>query len=144
MVPSAANKNSARLIIGTQELELKPGGRSVKLKWPLETDNSATLQVIVSSTFTQEINKIGQWGFMKLLQMGRRNRMNNSTFSVKWQINVQNQYMVFIESRVQVAGSDHPFSDDVFESFDCPTELLTPFAEEKTADAGAKSLSVDE
>lgn len=144
IVPSAANKNSARLIIGTQELELKPGGRSVKLKWPLETDNSATLQIIVSSTFTQEITKSGQWGFMKLLQMGRRNRMNNSTINVKWQINVQNQYMVFVESRVQVAGSDHPFSDDVFESFDCPTELLTSFAEEGAADAGAKSASVDE
>ncbi|MBN1309508.1 MAG: type VI secretion system membrane subunit TssM [Chitinispirillaceae bacterium] len=139
VVPSAANKNVARLIIGTQELELKPGGRSVQLKWPLESSPNAILRVVISSTFTQEINKSGPWGFMKLLQMARCNKMNSSSFSVKWRINVQNQYMVFIEARVQVAGSDHPFSDKIFESFDCPTELVKAAAEEENPAAAGNN-----
>ncbi|MBN1578152.1 MAG: type VI secretion system membrane subunit TssM [Chitinispirillaceae bacterium] len=130
MIPSSANKNLARLMIGTQELELRPGGRSVQLRWPLESSPNATLKVVVSSTFTQEITKSGPWGFMKLLQMARCNKMNSSSFSVKWQINVQNQYMLFIEARVQIAGSDHPFSDKVFESFNCPTDLLKAAADD--------------
>ena len=135
IVPSAANKHTARLIVGTQELELKPGGKSVQLRWPLETNPNVTLQVNAANNFTQEINKNGPWGFMKLLEMARCNKMNSSTFSVKWQINVQNQYMVFTEVRIQVAGSDHPFTDKVFQTFNCPTDLL------KAASADASSSS---
>jgi type VI secretion system protein ImpL len=133
VIPSAANKNTAKLIIGTQELELKPGGRSVQLRWPLETSANATLQVEVGGNFSQEISKNGAWGFMKLLQMARCNKMNNSSFSAKWQINVQNQYMVFIEARIQVAGNDHPFSDKLFETFNCPTDLLLAAPEAASA-----------
>ena len=144
LIPSAANKNSARLILGTQELELKPGGHSVKLRWPLETTPNATLQVIVSKTFTQEITKSGSWGFMKLLQMARINKLNKSSFSTKWRVNIQNQYMVFIEARVQVAGSDHPFSDKVFNNFDCPTDLLLKTAESGEVDRTATNKSDEE
>ena len=139
MIPSAGNRNTARLIVGTQDLELKPGGKSVQLRWPLESNPSATLKVLVSKTFTQEITKSGSWGFMKLLQLARCNKMNSSSFAAKWQINVQNQYMVFIEARVQVAGSDHPFSDKIFENFDCPTDLLIKPPEDD-AESGVESL----
>jgi type VI secretion system protein ImpL len=124
MLPSGGNQNDARLVVGTQELELKPGGRSVKLKWPLESNPNATLKVEVGGNFTQEITKSGSWGFMKLIEMARCNKMSSSSFSVKWNINVQNQYVVFIEARVQVAGSDHPFGNKIFQKFDCPTDLL--------------------
>lgn len=140
MIPSGGNKNTTRLIVGSQELVLKPGGKSVKLKWPLENNPGATLKVIISSTFSQEITRSGSWGFMKLLQMARRNTMNNSAFSARWQVNVQNQYMVFIEARVQVAGSDHPFSDNVFENFDCPTNLLLKTEIEDTTPAKKTAL----
>ncbi len=130
IIPSAGNKKTARLIIGTQDLELKPGGKSVHLKWPLEMNAGTTLKVLVSNTFSQEITKSGAWSFMKLLQMARCNKLNNSSFSAKWQVNVQNQYVVFIEARIQVAGSDHPFTDKVFQTFDCPTDLLLQAAED--------------
>ena len=99
---------------------------------PLEANPNATLQVNVAKNFTQEISKNGAWGFMKLLETARCNKMNGSTFSVKWQVNVQNQYMVFTEVRIQVAGSDHPFTDKVFQTFNCPTDLLKAAAEGTT------------
>ncbi|MBN1759093.1 MAG: type VI secretion system membrane subunit TssM [Chitinispirillaceae bacterium] len=143
IIPSAGNKNTARLIIGTQDLELKPGGKSVHLKWPLEMNAGTTLKVIVSSNFSQEITKSGAWGFMKLLEMARCNKMNKSSFSAKWQVNVQNQYMVFIEARVQVAGSDHPFSDKIFQTFDCPTDLLLKPVEDLSGNDVKTSLEGD-
>ncbi|MCX7725383.1 MAG: hypothetical protein N2053_00890, partial [Chitinispirillaceae bacterium] len=124
ITPAAGNKYISKIVIGTQELELRPGSKSVNLKWPAEGINGAILRVEVSRDFTPEIVKNGQWGFMKLLQEGKISKFNNSSFGVKWSINVQNQYMVFIEGRVSVAGSDHPFTDKIFESFDCPTILL--------------------
>lgn len=139
IVPSASNKHAAKLIVGTQELELKPGGKSVQLRWPLESNPAATLKVYAAENFTQELSKGGSWGFMKLLQAARCNKMNSSSFAVKWQINVQNQYMVFTEVRVQVAGSDHPFTDKVFETFKCPTDLLTAAVEDASAANGIES-----
>jgi len=133
ITPSASNKHVAKLIVGTQELELKPGGKSGQLRWPLESNPSATLKVYAAENFTQELTKNGSWGFMKLLQQARCNKMNSSSFAVKWQINVQNQYMVFTDVRIQVAGSDHPFTDKVFENYNCPTNLLNAVVEEAPA-----------
>ncbi len=138
VTPSAANKNVAKLIIGTQELELGPGGRSVQLRWPLESSPNATLKVYISDNFTQEVTKSGPWGFMKLLQEAACNKMNASSFSAKWRIDVQGHYIIFIEARIQVSGSDHPFSDKIFESFDCPAELLKTAPEESGDLPGAK------
>ena len=51
-------------------------------------------------------------------------QLNASTLNARWQSNVQNMYMVVMEYRVQVSGTDHPFGDPVFSEFNCPTELF--------------------
>lgn len=124
ITPASANKVRATLVVGGQELTLSPGGKSATLRWPIEVKPNATMKILVSRDFTQDLSFSGTWGFMKLIQTARCNKLNNSSFNAKWQVNVQNQYTVFMEVRMQVAGSDHPFSDPVFQLFDCPTELL--------------------
>lgn len=126
ITPSASNKNSAKIEIGGQKLDLTPGGKTVRMRWPVEQNPTAKLSVIAGKDFTQEIVQNGAWGFMKLLQLARVNKMNNNTFMAKWQISVQNMYMVYIDAKVQVAGNDHPFGEPVFNKFTCPTELLLP------------------
>jgi type VI protein secretion system component VasK len=61
---------------------------------------------------------------MKLIQAARVNKINSSTFSAKWQITVQNMYVVNQDFRIQVSGTDHPFGDPMFQQFDCPTDLI--------------------
>jgi type VI secretion system protein ImpL len=126
LTPSSSNKNTATIEIGGQKLELSPGGKTVRMKWPVEQNPTAKLSVVAGKDFTQEIVQNGAWGFMKLLQMARVNKLNNNTFMAKWQISVQNMYMVYIDAKVQVAGNDHPFGEPVFNQFTCPTELLLP------------------
>jgi type VI secretion system protein ImpL len=126
LTPSSSNKNTATIEIGGQKLELSPGGKSIRMKWPVEQNPTAKLSIIAGKDFTQEVVQNGAWGFMKLLQMARVNKLNNNTFMAKWQISVQNMYMVYIDAKVQIAGNDHPFGDPVFNQFSCPTELLLP------------------
>jgi type VI secretion system protein ImpL len=126
VTPAAANKNSAKLEVNGQASDLTPGGRSVLVNWPIEsTPLGASLKISVSSDFTQDISYSGAWGFLKLVQAGRVNKLNSNTVNVRWQVNVQNMYVVNQEYKLQVAGADHPFGDAVFSEFDCPTELLT-------------------
>jgi type VI secretion system protein ImpL len=126
MTPAASNKNTASIEIGGQKLDLTPGGKTIRMRWPVEQNPTARLSVIAGQDFTQEVVQNGSWGFLKLLQMARVNKMNNNTFMAKWQISVQNMYMIYIDAKVQIAGSDHPFGEPVFQSFTCPTELLLP------------------
>jgi type VI secretion system protein ImpL len=124
--PAASNKNGAKLEVNGQVSDLAPGGKSVLVNWPIEsTPMGASLKIFVSSDFTQDISFPGPWGFLKLVQAARVNKVNSGTISVKWQVNVQNMYMVYQEYKLQVSGADHPFGDAVFSEFDCPTELLT-------------------
>jgi len=78
----------------------------------------------VSSDFTQDISFNGPWGFLRLMQAAHVNKLNATTVNARWQVNVQNMYIVVQEYRVQVSGSDHPFGDPVFSEFSCPTELF--------------------
>jgi type VI protein secretion system component VasK len=61
---------------------------------------------------------------MKLISAAKISKVNNSAFTAKWQVNVQNMYMIFFEARLQVASSDHPFIEPVFRRFSCPLQLL--------------------
>jgi type VI protein secretion system component VasK len=87
----------------------------------------------VNNDFTEDITFNGPWGFMKLLQAARTNKVNNSTLTAKWQVNVQNMYVVYQDFRVQVSGNDHPFGDPMFSQFDCPTDLIIEAPAPKTA-----------
>ncbi len=125
MTPSASNKNSAKLEVNGQTFDLAPGGRPVTVTWPNDaTPPGAALKISVSSDFTQDISFGGQWGFLRLMQVAHVNKLNASTLNARWQSNVQNMYMVVMEYRVQVSGTDHPFGDPVFSEFNCPTELF--------------------
>jgi type VI protein secretion system component VasK len=79
---------------------------------------------MVSKDFWQDISYNGQWGVMKLLCAAKIDKQNNSTFYAKWQVNVQNMYMLNFEARIQVSSSDHPFTDPVFQQFNCPADLI--------------------
>ena len=130
LTPAASNKNSAKLEVNGQASDLSPGGKSVLFNWPSETAPlGASLKISVSSDFTQDISFPGPWGFLKLVQAGRVSKVNPSTVNARWQVNVQNMYVVYLEYKLQVSGADHPFGDMVFSDFDCPTDLLT--SEEK-------------
>jgi type VI secretion system protein ImpL len=130
ITPSGSNKNSAKIEVNGQVSELTPGGKSVNVNWPIDaTPLGASLKINVSSDFTQDISFAGAWGFLKLLQAARINKVSSSVINAKWQVNVQNMYMVYQDYRIQVAGTDHPFGDPVFSEFDCPTDLC--IAEEK-------------
>jgi type VI secretion system protein ImpL len=125
MTPSSANKNSAKLEVNGQAFDLAPGGRSVAVTWPLDaTPLGASLKISVSTDFTQDISFNGPWGFLRLMQAAHVNKLNSSTLNARWQVNVQNMYVVVQEYRVQVSGADHPFADPVFAEFNCPTELF--------------------
>lgn len=124
ITPSGSNKNSAKLEVNGQVSDLTPGGKSVLVNWPIDAAPlGASLKINVSADFTQDISYAGAWGFLKLLQAARVNKVSASVINTKWQVNVQNMYMVYQDYRIQVAGTDHPFGDPVFSQFDCPTDL---------------------
>ncbi len=125
--PVSSNKYPAVLDVGGQSLELTPGGRSGQIRWPQEAGmQGASLKIKVSEDFTQDISYNGNWAFMKLLEASRINKLNQSSFTARWQTNVQNMYMIYLSYKVRVSGADHPFSDHVFAEFDCPVELTLP------------------
>jgi len=137
--PSGANKNSAKLEVNGQAYDLTPGGKSVTVNWPIDaTPLGASLKIFVSADFSQDISFSGAWGFLKLLQSARVNKVSSSVINAKWQVNVQNMYMVYQDYRLQVAGSDHPFGDPVFAEFNCPTDLLNSVDKK---DEGAPALA---
>ena len=129
VTPTPSNKNSAKMVVNGQSFDLAPGGKSIQVNWPVETQPlGAALKIYTSQDFSEDITFSGPWGFMKLLQAARINKINSSTFSAKWQITVQNTYAVYQDYRIQVSGADHPFGDPVFAQFDCPTDLILPDA----------------
>lgn len=123
--PGQSNKNKAIIDLKGQVVELLPGGRTVRLAWPQQQGSSgAVLKIFVSNEFSQDQTFNGQWGLMKMLQASKVNKVNASVINAKWQINVQNMYTVFLDAKVQVSGADHPFADQIFQQFDCPTNLV--------------------
>ena len=127
--PMSSNKNNAKLEVNGQIYELSPGGRSVQVNWPVETHPlGAALKIFTSADFSEDITFSGPWGLMKLIQAARVNKVNSSTFNAKWQVTVQNMYVVNQDFRIQVSGTDHPFGDPMFQQFDCPTDLILPDA----------------
>jgi type VI secretion system protein ImpL len=132
--PSGSNKPTARIDVAGQMIDLAPGGRSMSLKWPLESqEGGASLKVQVEKDFSQDISFQGKWGLMKLLQAATVNSVNSSTVMATWKINVQNMYMIYQKYRVQPAGPDHPFGESPFAAFDCPTDLMVKSDETATA-----------
>jgi type VI protein secretion system component VasK len=126
ITPLSSNKNAGTLEVDGQTVVLPQGGKSVRISWPLEGAQArgAKLRFQTGKDFFQEIGFKGQWGLMKLFSAAKVNKVNAGVFTAKWQVNVQNMYMLYFEARVQVASSDHPFIDPVFPRFNCPTELV--------------------
>ena len=126
ITPSPSNKNAGVLEVDGQTVSLPQGGRGGRVSWPFEGAQvrGATLKFQTGKDFSQEIGFKGQWGLMKLIGAAKISKVNNSTFTAKWQVNVQNMYMLFFEARMQVASSDHPFIDPVFQRFSCPLQLI--------------------
>jgi type VI secretion system protein ImpL len=120
--PSASNRNSGKLEVDGQSFDLS-GGKTAQLKWPLQ-GQGATLKIQVSRDFWQEVAFSGPWGFMKLISAAKVNKLNSSTFAAKWQVNVQNMYMLNFDVRIQVSASDHPFADPLFQRFVIPADLI--------------------
>jgi len=136
--PMSSNKNNAKLEVNGQIFELTAGGKSVQVNWPVETHPlGAALKVFTSADFSEDITFTGPWGLMKLVQAARVNKVNTSTFNAKWQVTVQNMYVVNQDFRVQVSGTDHPFGDPMFQQFDCPTDLILPDAAADKASSAA-------
>jgi type VI secretion system protein ImpL len=125
ITPMPSNKNNAKLEVNGQIFDLLPGGKSVQVNWPVDAHPlGASLKIFTSADFSEDITFNGPWGLMKLVQAARVNKINNSTFSAKWQVTVQNMYVVNQDFRIQVSGTDHPFGDPMFQQFDCPTDLI--------------------
>ena len=124
ITPSKSNKNKADLVVDGQVIKLHPGGKSAYFKWPAGQNKSTVLKIYTGDNFSQDITFSGEWGFMKLINKAQSSVINNSSFSCKWQLNVQNTYMVYIDARIAVAGADHPFSDPVFRQFSYPAQLV--------------------
>jgi type VI protein secretion system component VasK len=139
ITPMASNKNNAKLEVNGQTFELFPGGKSILVNWPVDTRPlGASLKIFTSADFSEDITYPGAWGLMKLVQAARVNKLNAGVFSAKWQVTVQNMYVVNQDFRIQVSGSDHPFGDPMFQQFDCPTDLIIADA---PAEAAAEAQS---
>ncbi|MBN1128850.1 MAG: hypothetical protein JXA71_07680, partial [Chitinispirillaceae bacterium] len=124
--PASSNKSPAKLEVDGQIIELS-GGKGGRITWPLEgqgRSTGASLKLQVGKDFWQDITFTGPWGLMKLIGAAKVNKINNSAFYAKWQINVQNMYMLYFEARVQVTTAEHPFIDQLFQKFDCPENLV--------------------
>jgi type VI secretion system protein ImpL len=119
---SAGNRNAAKLEVDGVAYEVA-AGKTAKIRWPLQ-GQGASLRIQVGKDFWQEFSFGGPWGFMKLVDAAKVNRLNSSTFNAKWQINVQNMYLLNFDARLQVSAADHPFLEPVFQQFDCPGDLV--------------------
>ncbi len=120
-----ANKYGATFIVNGQTYEIPLGGRSVQIMWPLDAQPlGANLKIAVGTNFAQDMSYDGAWGFMKLLGNARIAKTNASTFTARWELNVQNMYTIAQEYRMATSSSDHPFAGDVFQKFNCPTDLV--------------------
>jgi len=124
VTPLPRNKYRATIEVCGQVMDLPPGGQSAQFRWPIDAPSqAASLKAAISDDFTQDISFKGTWGLLRLLQKAKISVLNKSTFDATWEMNVQNMYMVYLTYRFQVSGADHPFSESVFEQFDCPTNL---------------------
>jgi type VI secretion system protein ImpL len=124
LTPLPRNKFRAAIEVNGQTAELKPGGASAQIRWPVDAPSQgAVLKAFVSDDFTQELSFKGRWGLMRLIQKAKISVLNKSTFDATWEMNVQNMYMAYLTVRIQVSGNDHPFGEPVFSQFDCPVNL---------------------
>jgi type VI protein secretion system component VasK len=123
--PVASNTKTATLTVNGQGYELSPKVKQVQVTWPSESKpQGAALKVQVSADFAQDLSYPGAWGLLKLIGGARVAKMSESAFSAKWEVNVQNMYVVQQSYRVQVGSADNPFVDRVFEQFECPTDIV--------------------
>lgn len=122
---SPTNSVDAAFVLNGQEFSLPKKGGTIQISWPSETTPAgAKLRLAVSSDFSQEIAQKGAWGFMKLIEAGTVSQINETAFNVQWEVDVQNMYRLRYSCRMSISGSDHPFADQVFRTFDCPTDLI--------------------
>lgn len=133
MSPVAKNKNSGILTIAESEYKIPMGGEggAIKFKWPVEaTAKSISLKILAGDNAVKEFKYTGQWGLMRMLEEARKNVVNPRSYIAKWQVNVQNMYMIYFACKVKIAGSDHPFGERVLNGFDCPMEIAVDVKKE--------------
>jgi len=126
IVPDQTNKNKAVLKIGDREftIDIVDKGDPAKFSWPVETKvKDVVLKVYANESVAKEFAYSSNWGLMRLFEEARINPLNQSMFTAKWKINVQNMYMLQFTIKVTVAASDNPFSEQIFSGFDCPLKI---------------------
>ncbi len=121
------NKNRGVFTIAEGEHTILPAGEGdkVRFSWPIESGSkNISLKIFANNSVVKEFNYSGQWGLIRMFEGARVNVVNQSSFVAKWQINVQNMYMIYFACRVKAAGTDHPFSERIFNGFDVPMNIV--------------------
>ena len=124
--PQAKNKNRGVLTIADSENKIPIGGESVLINfsWPVAASaKNVSLKIYANENVAKEFKYTGQWGLLRIFEESRINIVNPRSFVSKWQANVQNMYMIYFSCKVKIAGSDHPFSERIFNGFDCPAKI---------------------
>lgn len=120
------SKNTAVFTIAGGEHKVLSGGdgEKVNFRWPVESKlKGVSLKVQTNGNMAKDFAYPGQWGLFRLFDGARVNTLNQRSFVAKWQVNVQNTYMIFFACKVNVSGTDHPFTDHIFDGFDCPSMI---------------------
>jgi type VI protein secretion system component VasK len=81
------------------------------------------LKIYANESVAKDFVYPGQWGLMRLFDDAKLNVLNQRSFTGKWQVNVQNMYMIYFVCQIKVAGTEHPFAERVFDGFDCPAVI---------------------
>jgi type VI secretion system protein ImpL len=134
---SKKNKNHAVFNIADQEYKLEPGGMGdqFQFNWPITSGSkSVSLKIYANENVAKDFVYPGQWGLMRLFDDAKINVLNQRSFTGKWQVNVQNMYMIYFVCQIKVSGSDHPFSERVFDGFDCPAIITIQKKQGKSPD----------
>jgi type VI protein secretion system component VasK len=124
------NKNRAVFAMGDKEFQINPGNEEEKarINWPAEAasknaPSGVSLKIYANESVAKDFTYAGQWGLIRLFEGARIGVVNPQSFVSKWQINVQNMYMIYFSLRVTVSGSDHPFCERTFNDFTLPTGI---------------------
>lgn len=124
LCPARSNKCSAVLRLGGQEYALGPAAGDVLVQWPgADGAQGASLEVALNGSTAGELVHRGHWGFHRLLADARITAASPTVLTARWDVNVQNMYVVFFACEIRAMNDDHPFGEDLFAGFECPETI---------------------